>query len=123
MPCHHNLEEYLSAYLDGAGLRDDPKRALFPSLHRAPGRPLTRNPMHQANAHAMIRRRARAAGVATAIGNPGDRDHGVSEERRHTGKSRVHGQPRLDPHDAALRSPAGRDARCNRANGFSSMTL
>jgi integrase/recombinase XerC len=31
MPCHHNLEEYLSAYLDGAGLRDDAKRALFPS--------------------------------------------------------------------------------------------
>ena len=24
MPCHHNLEEYLTAYLDGAGLRDDP---------------------------------------------------------------------------------------------------
>jgi hypothetical protein len=21
MPCHHNLEEYLTAYLDGAGLR------------------------------------------------------------------------------------------------------
>jgi hypothetical protein len=39
MPCHHNLEEYLAAYLDGAGLRDDPKRALFPSLHRAPAGP------------------------------------------------------------------------------------
>jgi len=25
MPCHHNFEEYLIAYLDGAGLRDDPK--------------------------------------------------------------------------------------------------
>jgi hypothetical protein len=25
MPCHHNLEEYLTAYLDGAGLRDDPE--------------------------------------------------------------------------------------------------
>jgi hypothetical protein len=25
MPCHHNLDEYLVAYLDGAGLRDDPK--------------------------------------------------------------------------------------------------
>jgi integrase/recombinase XerC len=23
MPCHHNLEEYLTAYLDGAGMRDD----------------------------------------------------------------------------------------------------
>ena len=25
MPCHHNLEEYLIAYLDGAELRIDPK--------------------------------------------------------------------------------------------------
>jgi site-specific recombinase XerC len=25
MPCHHNLEEYLTAYLEGAGLRGDPK--------------------------------------------------------------------------------------------------
>jgi integrase len=24
MPCHHNLEEYLTGYLDGAELRSDP---------------------------------------------------------------------------------------------------
>jgi integrase len=30
MPCHHNLEEYLTAYLDGAGLRDDPKGPFVP---------------------------------------------------------------------------------------------
>ena len=29
MPCHHNLEEYLTAYLDGAGLRGDPKGPLL----------------------------------------------------------------------------------------------
>jgi hypothetical protein len=29
MPYHHNLEEYLTAYLDGAGLSDDPKGPLF----------------------------------------------------------------------------------------------
>jgi hypothetical protein len=28
-PSHHNLEEYLIAYLDGASLRDDPKGPLF----------------------------------------------------------------------------------------------
>jgi integrase/recombinase XerC len=69
MPCHHNLEGYLAAYLDGIGLRDDPKRPLFPTLHRAPGRPLSRDPMHQADAHVMMRRRASKVGVATAIGN------------------------------------------------------
>jgi integrase len=26
MPCHHNLDEYLVAYLDGASLRDPPAR-------------------------------------------------------------------------------------------------
>jgi integrase len=37
MPCHHNLEEYLTGYLDGAGLGDDPKGAAVPrdrALHR-----------------------------------------------------------------------------------------
>jgi integrase len=67
MPCHQNLAESLVAYLDGTGLRDDPKRALFPSLLRATGRPLTCNPMHLVNAHAMIRRRAKAAGVTAAL--------------------------------------------------------
>ena len=43
-------------YLEGTGLRDEPKRALFPSLARVPGRPLTRTAMHQADAHDMIRR-------------------------------------------------------------------
>ena len=36
MPCHHNLEEYLIAYLDGAGLRDDPKGPLFRTIGEAP---------------------------------------------------------------------------------------
>ena len=27
IPCHHTLEEYLDAWLDGSGLRDQPKAA------------------------------------------------------------------------------------------------
>src|ERR1700726_3381405 len=34
MPCHHNLEEYLTAYLDGAELHDDPKGPLFRTIGR-----------------------------------------------------------------------------------------
>jgi integrase len=35
MPCrHHNLEEYLTAYLDGAVLRDDAKGPLFRTIGR-----------------------------------------------------------------------------------------
>jgi hypothetical protein len=47
---------------------------------------LTRTVLPQANAYAMIGRRAAAAGIATRLGNqqlPGDRDHGLSQERRH----------------------------------------
>jgi hypothetical protein len=65
MPCHHNLEEYLVGYLDGAGLRDDPKRPLFRTIDRGTGT-LTRTVLPQRNAHAMIRRRAAAAGIATS---------------------------------------------------------
>jgi site-specific recombinase XerD len=53
-------------------------QARKPSLARAPGRPLTRTAMHQADAHAMIRRRARAVGVATAIGNHSFRATGIT---------------------------------------------
>ena len=68
MPCHHNLEEYLVAYLDGAGLRDDPSGPLFRTIGCGTGR-LTRTVLPQANAYAMIRRRATAAGIKTKLGN------------------------------------------------------
>ena len=31
MPCHHNLETYLHAYIEGAGIGDNPKNILFPT--------------------------------------------------------------------------------------------
>jgi hypothetical protein len=69
MPCHHNLETYLTAYIEGAGLDADPKGPLFRTIGRGKGRPLTHTPLPQANAYAMIGLRAAAAGIAT----PGDR--------------------------------------------------
>jgi integrase/recombinase XerC len=68
MPCHHNLEEYLTAYIEGAGLRNDPKGPLFRTIGRGTGK-LTRTVLPQANAYAMIGRRAAAAGIATKLGN------------------------------------------------------
>ena len=53
MPCHHNLEAYLHAYIDGAGLAKEPKAFLFQTYSRATGQ-LTGNPLPQANAYAMI---------------------------------------------------------------------
>ena len=41
MPCHHNLEAYLAAYLEGAGISDDAKGPLFRTIGRAQGRIVT----------------------------------------------------------------------------------
>jgi len=49
------LEEYLTAYLDGAGLGDDPKGPLFRTIGRGTGT-LTRTVLPQANVYTMIRR-------------------------------------------------------------------
>jgi hypothetical protein len=77
MPCHHNLESYLEAYLDGSGIRQDPKGALFRTVGRQT-RLLTRTSLPQANAYAMIRRRAIDAGIKTRIGNHTFRATGIT---------------------------------------------
>lgn len=77
MPCHHNLEEYLIAYMDGCGLREDPKAPLFRTIGRGTGQ-LTLTPLPQANAWAMVQRRALAAGMATKIGNHTFRATGIT---------------------------------------------
>ena len=77
MPCHHSLDEYLQAYLDGAGIADDATGPLFRTIGRGTGR-LTRTPLPQANAYAMVRRRAVAAGIETRIGNHSFRATGIT---------------------------------------------
>src|SRR3954462_8144008 len=77
MPCHHNLETYLHAYLDGTGIADDPKAPLFRTIGRGTGR-LPTTPLLQRDAHAMIRRRAAAAGIMTKIGNHSFRATGIT---------------------------------------------
>jgi site-specific recombinase XerD len=84
MPCHHNLESYLHAYLDGGGVRHDPKGPLFRTIGRNT-RLLTRTPLPQANAYAMIRRRAGAAGIKTRIGNHTFRATGITAYLRNGG--------------------------------------
>lgn len=77
MPCHHFLEDYLHAYIDGCGLAGEPKGALFRTIARGRGW-LTATPLPQANAYAMIGRRAAAAGIATKIGNHTFRATGIT---------------------------------------------
>ena len=77
MPCHHNLEAYLHAYIDGAGLAQEPKALLFQTYSRATGQ-LTGNPLPQANAYAMIQRRAKSGGITMHVGNHTFRATGVT---------------------------------------------
>src|ERR1700689_1920108 len=77
MPYHHNLKDYLTAYLDGADLRDDPKGPLFRTIGRGTGK-LTRTALPQSNAWAMIERRRLAAGIETRIGNHSFRATGIT---------------------------------------------
>jgi len=77
MPCHHNLEEYLHAYIDGCDLAEARKAPLFQTIGRGTGR-LSGTPLPQASAWQMVRRRAAAAGIATAIGNHSFRATGIT---------------------------------------------
>jgi site-specific recombinase XerD len=77
MPCHHNLESYLHAYIEAAGLTDDPKGPLFRTIGRGT-QVLTRTALPQANAYQMIRRRAAAADIATKVGNHTFRATGIT---------------------------------------------
>lgn len=77
MPCHHNLDTYLHAYLNGTGIGEDHKGPLFRTIGRGTGQ-LTRTSLPQANAYAMIRRRAAAAEITTKIGNHTFRATGIT---------------------------------------------
>ena len=77
MPCHHNLETYLHEYIEGAGLYKTPKALLFQCYDRSSGQ-LNGNPLPQANAYAMIQRRAKSGEIDTHIGNHTFRATGVT---------------------------------------------
>jgi site-specific recombinase XerD len=78
MPCHHALAEALNAYIDSAGIVEDRKGWLFRTSPGHSATVLTEQPMNQADAWRMIRRRAAAAGVHAPIGNHTFRATGIT---------------------------------------------
>jgi integrase/recombinase XerC len=108
MPYHHNLEEYLTAHLAGAGLRNDLMGPLFRTIGRGTCK-LTRTVLPRANAYAMIpgeqRRPVSKPSLATtASGQPGSRPTSRTAARlKRTAAMANHAST---GHDAALRSPA-----------------
>jgi site-specific recombinase XerD len=85
MPCNHHLETYLDAYLSGAAIANDQKGYLFRTARRRSA-DLTANPMSQADAYRMIRRRAMAAGIKTRVGNHSFRATGITQYLRNGGR-------------------------------------
>lgn len=88
MPCHHNLDAYLHAYIDAALAGGDKKAFLFRSARGRAG-VLSENQMSQADVYRMIGRRAQAASVATKIGCHSFRPTGITEYLRNGGKLEV----------------------------------
>jgi integrase/recombinase XerD len=88
VPAHHNLDAYIEAYMKVAGLHDDPKGLLFRTVAGKTGR-LTALPLSQADAYRMIRRRAKAAGIQTKIGNHTSRATGITAYLKNGGKLEI----------------------------------
>ena len=111
VPCHHNLERYLDAYLAAAGIAADPDGPLFP--HRG-------GPDRESHRQTPV-----AAGLPPHDPTPGEsrrypdpdrephlpryRHHRLPEERRHARGRPADRQPRVAAHHQALRSAPGGD--------------
>jgi integrase/recombinase XerD len=88
VPAHHNLDHYLEASIKGAALERNPKGLLFRIAKGKTGT-LTEQPMTQADAYRMIRRRARDAGILTKIGNHTFRATGITAYLKNGGKLEI----------------------------------
>jgi integrase len=78
MPCHHSLAEALHAYINAAGIAADKKAFLFRTSRGHAGTTLADQPMAQADAWRMVRKRALAAGIMAPIGNHSFRATGIT---------------------------------------------
>ena len=84
MPCHHNLDEYLHAYLESAQISGS-KSFLFQTVIGRTDH-LSGNPMSQSDVYRMIGRRARQVGIQPKLGCHTFRATGITEYLRNGGK-------------------------------------
>jgi site-specific recombinase XerD len=85
LPCHHELEAYLQAYIDAAGLADEKGTPLFRSAIGKTGQ-LTTKQLHRVDAYRMVKRRAREAAILSPIGCHTFRATGITQYLLHGGK-------------------------------------
>jgi len=88
MPAHHNLAEYLAAYIEAAGIGNQKGTPLFRTA-RGKTQQLTKRQMSQPEVYLMVRRRAAGAGIATKIGNHTFRATGITAYLKNGGKLEV----------------------------------
>lgn len=67
LPCHHELEDYLDAYMSAAGIDGEKGTPLFRTAFGKTGM-LTEKRVHRNDALRMVKRRAIAAGILSPIG-------------------------------------------------------
>ncbi len=89
LPCHHRLSQLLEEYIGQDGLANNPKGWLFRTAANKNGVALSERPMCQQDVHAMIRRRAKAAGIKTKIGCHSFRATGITEFLKGGGRLEV----------------------------------
>lgn len=77
LPCHHSLEIYLDDYIEAGSLKDTPRAPLFQTFRRGTSE-LSGNTITQPDAFALVRRRAAAAGISTAVCNHTFRATGIT---------------------------------------------
>ena len=88
MPAHHNLEEYVAAYIDAAGIGKEKGTPLFRTARGKTGQ-LTERRLAQPKVWEMIRRRAAGAGIKTLIGCHTFRATGITAYLKNGGKLEV----------------------------------
>ena len=84
VPCHHNLDHFLMNRSLTADIAVDATGYLFRKTAPKSGA-LTEKPMHQQDAYRMIKRRAKAAGIETKIGNHTFRATGLTAYLKNSG--------------------------------------
>lgn len=88
MPAHHNLEAYMAAYIEAAGIGNEKHTPLFRTA-KGKTKQLTERRMSQPEVYLMIRRRAAGAGIKTLIGCHTFRATGITAYLKNGGKLEV----------------------------------
>lgn len=84
---HHNAENYLDAYLDAAGIREEKRTFLFRSVEKK--KELSSRGMHRTDVLRMVKRRSLAAGLPGNICNHTFRATGITTYLKNGGRIEV----------------------------------